>query len=155
MIQNSGDAATPSGVTFLTSLYIDNNLFPYGHYTRDLPAKNSYGWINESIGSLSAGLHTFKIVINSTNVFAESNELDNTFTRSRTISSLGVPVISLPSPLTFGYVSPGTSASKILTIGNTGNVVLSGTLSVPANSGYSLSSTTLNVAAGRSEEHTS
>ena len=73
-----------------------------------------------------------------------------------TLSGTGVAspasVISIPTALTFGSVTAGSSLQKTLTIGNTGNAVLTGLLSIPVNSGYTLNSTSLSVASGSTQD---
>ncbi len=73
---------------------------------------------------------------------------------SGTGTAVLVPVISIPTALAFGSVAAGTSSAKNLAIGNSGNAPLTGTLSLPANQGYSLSSTSLSIAAGASQNFT-
>jgi len=106
---NNGNAAVTS--TFYTYLYVDG-VYQYFWTTTSLPA-GSYTYINNySLGSLSAGTHTIEIFTDATGVVAESNESDNTYTKTITI---GNP----PLPNLIPYQPSGWS-DKIVVARNTG-----------------------------------
>lgn len=88
-VNNSVDP-TPA-VTFYVNIYVDNILVFEGNFASSLPANNFVYWINRSIGTFSAGSHTFRMEIDPTNVITESNESDNTYSRSKSISTAGSP----------------------------------------------------------------
>ncbi len=93
---NNGTAATAS--TFYTYLYVD------GVYETDWSTPppldaGSYSFVNNySIGSLSAGTHTIEIYTDATGVIPESNEGDNTYTKTITVSAVNLPPPTLNSP---------------------------------------------------------
>ena len=63
-----------------------------------------------------------------------------------------IPIISLSTDtIVFGYITPGSTATKSLIIANIGNETLTGTVSVISNSGYSgylINKSSINIAAG-------
>ena len=71
--------------TFYTKLYIDGVLT--SNYITNGLASNSYAFISDAaIGTLSAGSHTFRIVADSDGNVPETNESDNEYTRTFTIT---------------------------------------------------------------------
>jgi uncharacterized repeat protein (TIGR02543 family) len=86
---NMGSAATLT--TFYTQLKVDGVSRNSWYTNPPLNAyPNSTSWVfasDSSIGSLSAGTHTIKIVADSANVIAESNEADNEYTKTITVLS--------------------------------------------------------------------
>jgi hypothetical protein len=66
---------------FSTYLYVDNLLRAY-FTTSSLSVNVSAAYIGWSIGVLSPGSHTIKITTDSTNQLSESNESDNTYSRT-------------------------------------------------------------------------
>jgi subtilase family serine protease len=70
-------AMPPLQRPFTSKLYVDSVAKTY--WSKDPPLNSNYYIHAEdySIGSLSAGMHTIKIVVDSTNTIIESNELDN------------------------------------------------------------------------------
>jgi photosystem II stability/assembly factor-like uncharacterized protein len=95
---NNGVDPTPTGVTMYCYIYVDDVLKFEGTYSSALPASNFIYWINRSIGTFAAGTRTFRMVIDPTNVVPESNESDNTFQRTKTISTTTSVFISSFSP---------------------------------------------------------
>jgi subtilisin len=77
---NDGNAATAA--RFYSTLYVDG----VGKFTGYCdPPLNSYSycyWQDITIGSLLAGTHTIKLVVDSTNTIIESNEYDNEYTKT-------------------------------------------------------------------------
>lgn len=84
---NNGNAATAA--TFYTALYVDG-VEKASWYTPPPLNVNFYANVKDySIGNLSAGTHTVKIVTDSTDAISESNESDNQFTKTITVASTG------------------------------------------------------------------
>jgi len=67
---------------FRTNLYVDNLLRTYFTISYTVPANYWTGYIGYSIGLLSHGSHTITIKTDSTNQVSESNESDNTYTKT-------------------------------------------------------------------------
>lgn len=82
-IANIGTAATGAG--FYDALYVDGALRNSWQNTASLNAAYYIYLTNYSIGSLAAGEHTLTITADSTKVISESNELDNSYTKTITI----------------------------------------------------------------------
>jgi subtilisin family serine protease len=82
---NNGNAAI--GVTFFTKLFVDG--VERGSFFSEPPMNaNTYAFVQDySIGSLSAGNHTIKIVTDTTGAVAESSELDNEYTKTITVTA--------------------------------------------------------------------
>lgn len=82
-VLNNGTAATEG--TFLTKLFVDG--VERISWSSPPPLNvNFYANIQDySIGTLSAGVHTIKIVADATGVIPESNELDNEYTKTITV----------------------------------------------------------------------
>jgi hypothetical protein len=104
---NNGEV--PVSTAFYTTLYVDG-VERNSWYTESLDV-NYYVYLQEgySIGSLSAGAHSIKIIADSTGVISESNETDNEYTKAILITGGPVETVSpptTPSGPTTG--SPGT-----------------------------------------------
>jgi hypothetical protein len=83
---NNGSAATAA--RFYTSLYVDG-VYVTQWYTDPPLNPNYYTYVQDySIGTLGAGTHTIRIVANSTGVIAESNETDNDYTKTITVTAV-------------------------------------------------------------------
>jgi hypothetical protein len=79
---NDSDVAINS--TFYAALYVDGAL--KNTWFWDSLDAHYYGYVKDySIGSLSAGTHTIKIVADSTNAIDESNGTDNEYTKTVTV----------------------------------------------------------------------
>ena len=123
---NNGPAATSA--SFTAGLYVDEGL----RQTWNIPSPlNPAAWTSiydYSIGSLGAGVHTIRIVVDSTGVINESNEGDNEYTKTITIQSatFSYTVNTNPSGLQvtidgFAYTSPYTftwTSGTVHTIGS-------------------------------------
>lgn len=105
---NTGTDPSPSGVTLYGYLYVDNILKFQGTYSSSIPSNNGVVWINKPIGKFAAGTHTFRMEIDPTNVVIESNENDNSYQRSKSVSSSTTPTISSFTP---SVGSVGTSVT--------------------------------------------
>lgn len=82
---NNGTAATAA--TFYTKLYVDG--VEKASWYADPPLNaNSYLYVQDySIGSLSAGTHTLRVVTDATATISESSESDNEYTKTFTVAS--------------------------------------------------------------------
>jgi hypothetical protein len=124
---NNGTAATAS--TFYTALYVDG-VYQTNWSTPPPLAAGFYTFItNYSVGSLSAGTHSIEIVTDVTGVITESNETDNSYTKTITISVANLPAPTLNNPAngstgqfaipTFGWSQiTGASSYRIMVASN-------------------------------------
>jgi hypothetical protein len=84
-VLNAGDAAT--ALRFFVDLYIDG-VFKQRWFNDPPLNPNFFAGIQDySIGPLSSGTHTLRIVADSTGVISESNELDNEYTKTITVGA--------------------------------------------------------------------
>lgn len=74
---------------FVTSLSVDG-VYKTGCYLNSLPKNYAYKCLDNVIGSLSSGSHTITMVVDYFDVITESNEGDNTYTKTITVIE-GVP----------------------------------------------------------------
>ena len=79
-VLNSGTVGT--SVTFYTGIYVDGS--PRASWTTAPPLNpNFYTYVQDySLGKLSAGTHTIRIVTDLTSVITETNESDNSYTKT-------------------------------------------------------------------------
>lgn len=91
-LANFGTAGT--SVRFYSELYVDG--FLRGTWYTDPPlASNFYAYVEDfSIGSLSGGTHTIRLKVDSTGVIPESDETDNEYTRTFTVSGPAGPCVA-------------------------------------------------------------
>jgi subtilisin family serine protease len=95
---NSGSA--PVTATFRTELYVDG-VFRVFVSSAPPTQPNAYRFVSDyNIGMLSAGTHTLTIRTDTTGAVSESDETDNEYTKTITIS--GTPDIRV-SPLAIGF----------------------------------------------------
>jgi len=88
---NNGTGATAA--RFYTKLYVDGGE-RQSWYTDPPLNANYYAYATDySIGTLSAGTHTIKIVADSTGAIVESNEGDNDYTKTITVLALAETII--------------------------------------------------------------
>ena len=93
-IINNGNAAAGS---FYVYIYVDGAYRTFWNIT-SLNA-NAYTYANDyPIGSLSAGTHTITITADATGAIAESNETDNSYTKTITVSPPGLPNLTPYQP---------------------------------------------------------
>jgi hypothetical protein len=111
---NNGGAAT--AVRFYTNLYVDGTLVAQWYIDPPLNPGSSAYIQDYSIGTLSAGTHTIEIVADSTNVIAESNENDNAYTKTITIT----PSSTLPNLTPY---QPSGWSDKIVVSKVTGSTI--------------------------------
>ncbi len=81
---NNGTAAT--GVRFYIALQLDGTEVTRWHL--DPPLNSNYiAYVTDyKLGTLSEGTHTFQVIADVTNTIAESDEADNTYSRSKTVT---------------------------------------------------------------------
>ena len=103
-VANNGGGST--AVTFYSRLYVDD--VPVNTWSTPSPFDPGYyAYVEDySIGSLSAGPHTLKIVVDYDSRIDESNETDNEYQKAIDIVSVPLPNITNISPST---ASAGTS----------------------------------------------
>lgn len=127
---NEGTTATSA--TFYIQLYVDEVLIQSWRTDPPLYADQWNYIAAQSIGSLSAGTHTIKIVVDSDNTVDESNESDNTYTKTITVSSAAPQTATLTGSWLGTYTYPAGSflhpdifqtASLIWTLTQTGTDV--------------------------------
>ena len=117
-VQNNGNAATGGG--FYNTLYVDGVVNNVYYYPSSLSAGFYFGDTDYSIGSLNAGTHTIMITADSGLSIAESNEGDNSYTKTISVST------ALPDLITQNLqVSPtrgngGATVNVSFTIKNQG-----------------------------------
>ena len=92
---NNGSAAANG--TFYTYLYVDG-AYKTSWSTASLSAGSYIYANNTSIGSLSAGTHTITITTDATGAIAESNESDNSYTKTITVSNPAQPNLTPYQP---------------------------------------------------------
>ncbi|MDB6109675.1 MAG: hypothetical protein JWR69_1425, partial [Pedosphaera sp.] len=104
---------TTGAGSFTTSLYVDG-VFKHSWNSGSLAA-STYTYVPDySIGSLSAGTHTVSITADSGGTVAESNESDNTYTKTITIGASSLPNLAPYQPSGWSdkiVVSTGTGTS--------------------------------------------
>jgi pseudomonalisin len=78
----------PTQARFYANIYLDGSLMNAWSGYDDPPLNPGFlaTWSNIPIGHLSSGQHTIEIVADGTSVIPESNENDNTFTKTITVS---------------------------------------------------------------------
>ena len=169
---NNGIDPTPTGLVFYCYIYIDDVLKFEGNYGSSLPSNYIVYWLNKSVGTLSAGTHTFRMEIDPTNVLSESNESDNSYQRSKSISSqTTLPTISSFTPTSgpvgssvtitgtnfgatqgVGGVTFGTTSSTVITSWTNTLIVATVPNITPGN--YTVSVTSVNGTATSSTQFT-
>jgi subtilase family serine protease len=117
-VGNIGTAATGSG--FYNTLYVDGVVKTAPYYGASLPAGVNAATYDYPIGSLSAGTHTITIMVDSGFQIAESNESDNSYTKSISVATAGTSAPTITTApqgqtvrtganVTFTVVASGTS----------------------------------------------
>ncbi len=157
-VTNNGTASTAA--TFYTALYVDGNLVNSWPTLPPLAVGDYSSAAGYSIGSLGAGTHTLRIVADSTNAVNESDETDNSYTKTIAVrpfvpAVLNVGTTSLALPAT----TQGTAgAATSFTVGGSGlGSDDSVALTAPTGSEISLSGSSgfgkLNLALPRRQRH--
>lgn len=108
---NSGTAST--GVSFYNDLFVDGTKVHRWEFQPPMNP-NDYGPITDfSIGNLSAGEHTIQITSDVTNLISETNESDNSYTKTITVLQPDNPRIQVtPTSLTINQPSADASLKK-------------------------------------------
>ena len=126
-VMNNGNANAGANYSYL---YVDG-VQAGALYIASLNVNTSISQRDCNIGKLSAGTHTLSVTNDATHVVTESNEGDNSYTRSIAVGTS--PAISVtPASLDFGSIQVGTTSNRTFTVQNTGGATLSGSASVPA-----------------------
>ena len=101
---NSGNWRTEG--TFTNALYLDNVLIHTKVRTDSLKAGYFSTWNSLNIGKLKAGAHTLKFSVDYTNLLGESDETDNDYSKTFTVSStVGISTESLDDQINL-YPNP-------------------------------------------------
>lgn len=116
-VGNNGRAATTQ--TFYTTLYVDNVLKATWQTDPPLEAGNWAGIEDYFIGTFSAGVHTVKIEVDSTAAITETNELDNTYTKTFVVVTSKPDIRIAPEALTFSEVSASASNGATASVSST------------------------------------
>ncbi|HVM51373.1 MAG TPA: choice-of-anchor D domain-containing protein [Candidatus Acidoferrum sp.] len=123
---NNGTTNAPANYSLL---YVDG-VQAGDLFIRSLNASTTITQRDFNIGKLTVGVHTLSVTNDATHVVAESNEDDNSYTRSVIIGAL--PIISVtPASQDFGPIPVGSTTNRDFTVQNTGTGTLSGSASVP------------------------
>ena len=109
-VKNQGD--TDAVAKFYTKLYVDD-VEKGSWYTDSLTAGES-AHASEDIGTLSAGDHMVKVVIDPTGIIDESDESNNIY--SKTLTVKGVKPDLTPFEITWTPSSPSTSDNITVTL---------------------------------------
>lgn len=126
------NGTSPTGAIFFTKLYVDG-VERNSWFTNPPLGLPTYTLVEDySIGSLSVGTHTLRIVTDATNVIAETNESDNEYTKTIVVSAAGA-TIQL-SAATYSV----SESSNTLTV----TVTRTGDTSAPATVKYATTDTT-------------
>jgi len=104
------NGAGPTSVRFYTSLYVNGER--RGRWTTSPPVEaTNYQFVNDfNIGTLSAGSHTLRLVVDSDNELTESNESDNEYVRTVFVQGTGSSSLSTPTSV---FASDGTFTTKV------------------------------------------
>lgn len=87
---NSGNTVTGIGTTAVLTL--DGNIVAQANISAALAAGADTGSIGIALGTLSAGVHTLQLTVDSTAVLSETDETDNVYTKTFVVNAL--PTIS-------------------------------------------------------------
>ena len=124
---NNGSAAT--GARFYAALYLDGTL-KTSWYTDPPLNVNAYAYVLDySLGTLAAGSHTLRIVADSTGTISESNESDNEYTKTFSVTAAAATISRAPSSLTPSCVEGQDAPSETFDVWNSGSGTLSYSIS--------------------------
>lgn len=132
-VVNGGPVPTPQG--FSVALYIDGVLKKTWSLKACLNSNGYWPIEDYSIGKLSEGNHTLKIVADSTGVIQETDEGDNEYTKTITVINCTFTLTAKPNPSKAGTVTKSLDKPKYCS----GEVV---TFTATPNPGYSFKSWT-------------
>jgi subtilase family serine protease len=105
-VNNNGSVAAGS---FATTLYLDGVL--QQTWNTGSLSVNGYIYIQDySLGTLNAGSHTIQITADSGGTVGESNEADNTYSRTISIGAVTAPAPTLTAPANGATSQPTTPA---------------------------------------------
>jgi C1A family cysteine protease len=119
---NNGTTATSA--TFYTALIIDGTDTTRWYTNPPLNPNYFVYVINANIGMLSNGSHTLQIVTDVTNAIAESNESDNSYSKTNNISSRSLParIQVTPMSITIQQSSSVSSSNAWIDYGSPNSV---------------------------------
>jgi hypothetical protein len=122
---NNGTKAT--SVQVYTDLYLDGTKIHSWYYN---PPFNPTDFIHAgggySIGSLSAGTHTLKIVTDATHAINESNENDNEYTKTINVTAVSPPSLSPHAGTWNGSIVSFNVSSDGASLTPTGTLLVNG-----------------------------
>ena len=118
-VANFGNAPATSPNGFWVDLYVDG-VYADASWQITFPLNpNAYVYvIDEPIGSLGGGTHTVEIVIDADGFIAESNESDNSYTKTITIQSGQSDLTRSTDSLSSTNLNSGDTMSASVTITN-------------------------------------
>jgi hypothetical protein len=93
-IDNSGTATCPI-MNRAYNMYLDGVILSHGALTVPLPAHYWNSWGSSATGPLSVGTHTLMIQVDPDNEVAETDETDNSYTRTFVVGTCGQPSAGL------------------------------------------------------------
>lgn len=119
-LTNAGGVVT--GVATTAEVFLDGNLVTQFNVSDTLGSGQSAGEVDLALGSLAAGSHTIRVVLDAGGVLAETDETDNVFTKDffvnspPTIADIGNVVFDedMPqAPIAFSIGDAETSADDL------------------------------------------
>lgn len=146
---NNGPDSTPS-TPISTLLYLDNNYLDTRIHQGVIQANWNTSIQNLSIGKLSAGSHTIKMVIDTTNAVNETNENNNDYSVTVNVSSSVIQPTSVSLNKSSTSLATGTTEQLLATFlpSNTSNQTLTWSSGNPAIASVSSNGLVTGIAAG-------
>lgn len=112
VVNNGG----PTGASFTSRLYLDGALLNTIWTTPSpMNAGTSYDVLDYNLGTLAAGTHTLRLVVDFDRTITESNESNNEYTKTFTVVSPGFPDLTPYKPSSWDdkiVVSTGTGTNS-------------------------------------------
>ncbi|OAI56346.1 hypothetical protein AYO49_04500 [Verrucomicrobiaceae bacterium SCGC AG-212-N21] len=116
------DGPLSIGMPFQTQLYVDGSL-KTSWTTSSLNAFGATGAFDYVLGKLSAGTHTVTIKVDSAGTVAESDENDNVFTKTISVTHVSSDATLKDLSLSVGTLSPAFSSSTTAYTANVGHAI--------------------------------
>ncbi len=132
---NVGNASAPSWPAYFFDLYLDGVHLAGWYADFALNPGEYLGVPDFVVGPLSSGAHTLRLVCDSTNVVAESNEADNEYTKTIMVGAPTATRFFTATPCRLfdtRNASGADAASPILGSGETRALTIGGRCSVPS-----------------------
>lgn len=136
-IVNDGTVAT--GAVATASVYLDGAIIAQPTFASGLAAGADSGVPDLPLGALTAGVHTLRLVVDSTGAIAETNETDNEFVKTFVVNAL--PTITPIAPQLID--EDGTTGALSFTIGDAETAAAALSLSVSSSNPALVSALTL------------